>query len=161
MLSRNEPNTYLRKKRRSLLSTKKSQKNDMAEAIEGYDTIFSATGMGPKLFLDSLTVDQSFTAVTGIFPDDHFIDYLHQQHNVDYVETNQVYKAQMLRPMQDYQLINNTNSHTYTQKVHELTTSSKKRGTIQMANSPNWGQARISQHVRDDLRQYSYDESAG
>lgn len=133
----------------------------MPEAIEGYDTIFSATGMGPKLFLDSLTVDQSFTAVTAIFPDEHFIDYLHQQNNVDYVETNQVYKAQMLRPMQDYQLTNNTNIHTYTQKVHQMVTSNKKRGALQTAASPNWGQARISQHVRGDLQKYTYDESAG
>lgn len=159
ILSQNEPKIYLRKKRRSLLSTKKE--NDKDESIEGYDTIFSATGMGPRLFLDSLTIDDNFTAVTGIFPDEHFIDYLHQQNNVEYVETNQVYKAQTLRPLQDYQISNNTNSKTYSQKMQKLTTHFEKRGNILMSNSPNWGQSRISQHERGDLQQYSYDELAG
>lgn len=159
ILSQNEPKAYLRKKRRSFSSTKKE--NDKDESIEGYDTIFSATGLGPRLFLDSLTIDDSFTAVTGIFLDEHFIDYLHQQNNVEYVETNQVYKAQTLRPLQDYRLTNNTGVKTYSQKLEKLTGHFEKRGNILTANSPNWGQSRISHHERGDLLEYSFDESSG
>lgn len=131
------------------------------QSIEGYDTIFSATGLGPKLFIDSITIDDSFTAVSGIFPDDNFVDYLHQQYNVEYVETNQVYKAQMLRPLQDYQSSNNTVSHTYVQRVSEFKVDTKKRGVMQNAVSPNWGQARITQHERGDMQTYTFDEAAG
>jgi hypothetical protein len=140
------------------LSTRKDNED---QKVEGYDNIFSATGLGPKLFLDSLTIDSSFTTVWGVFPDDHFIDYLHQQENVEYVEANQVYKAQMLHPLQDYILSNNTMGHTYLQRVNELAVDKKKRGTIQTASAPNWGQARITQRVRGDMSQYTYNESAG
>lgn len=137
------------------MSTKKED-----QTIEGYETIFSATGFGQKSFLDSLTTDDSFTVISGIFPDDRFIDYLHQQHNVEYIETNQVYKAQTLRPLQDYMLRNNTENHTYLQRVNELSLM-KKRGAMQTAAAPNWGQARVTQRQKGDLKQYSYDDASG
>lgn len=113
----------------------------------------------PKLFLDSLAIDASFTAVSGIFPDVRFVDYLYRQHNVDYVETNQLYKAQMLRPLQEYQTVDNTFSNTYIQRLEDL--NIKKRGVLQNAVSPNWGQARITQRERGDMASYTFDEAAG
>lgn len=155
-LSQLGPKTsFSRRKRRSYLSTK----NNNDQQIEGYDTIFSAAGLGPKLFLDSLTIDNSFTTVSGIFPDDQFIDYLHQQHNVEYVETNQLYKAQALLPLWDYSLNDNTKSHTYHERIKEL--KFEKRGALTNAISPNWGQSRIMQRTLGDLTQYTYDEAAG
>lgn len=60
------------------------------------------------MFLDSFTIDNNFTSITGVFLDENFIDYLYHQESVEYVETNQIFKAQTLRPLQDYQFINNT-----------------------------------------------------
>jgi subtilisin family serine protease len=164
VLSQNEPKTTLSRRRRSssILNNKKRASGEDNE-VKDYDTIFSATGFGPKLILDSFTIDDSFTAVSGIFPDHRFVDYLHQQRNVEYVETNQVYKAQVMRPFQDYHLTDNTSSKTYAQRIQELDhNNTNRRSTIKTAAAPNWGQARVTQRERGgNLQQYEYDETAG
>jgi hypothetical protein len=68
-----------------------------------------------QVFFDSFTIDNNFTAITGGFLDESFINYLYHQENIEYIETNQVFKVQALRPLQGYQLINNTKSNYYEQ----------------------------------------------
>lgn len=161
VLSQNGPETTLSRRRRSssIFNNRKR-----ANGVEDYDAIFSATGFGPKLFLDSFTVDDSFTAVSGIFPDPRFVDYLHQNSNVEYVEENQLYKAQIIRPLQDDQLIY-AGAQTYAQRMLELThnnNSTNRRGIIKSTIAPNWGQARVTRRERGgDLKEYEYDDTAG
>jgi subtilisin family serine protease len=158
ILSQSGPKTVLSRRRRS--SSILNNENRAGSGIEYYDAIFSATGFGSKLFLDSFIIDDSFTAVSGIFPDHRFVDYLHQQSNVEYVEPNQVYKAQIIRPLQEYQLMNSTSS--YTQRLQAFANGTRRRGTIKTAVAPNWGQARVTQREHGgDLSQYEYDEAAG
>lgn len=142
-LSQTEKKSFLqRKNRRSLMSTN-PKKDSVPE---------------PKLYLDSLYVDDHFTAVSGVFPDEKFVEYLYRQPHVDYVEANQLYKAQIVHPLQDYPSSND--AHTYNQRRDELERS-KKRGLLQNAVSPNWGQARITQRERGDMGSYSFDKAAG
>ncbi|GAA5795420.1 hypothetical protein HPULCUR_000777 [Helicostylum pulchrum] len=136
-----------RKRRRSYLSTKNNQQMD------------DATLLQPKLILDYLTVDEGFTTIAGVFSDNQFMDYLHQQSNIEYIETNQLYKAQALLPLLNYNLDNNTSAYTYLQRIQEL--KFEKRGLMQSMVSPNWGQSRITQRGLGSMDQYTYDDTAG
>ncbi|KAG2195252.1 hypothetical protein INT47_007981 [Mucor saturninus] len=140
--------------RQSFLLHKKKIKRRRSQPLST-----NSTDTEPKLFLDSLYVDDTFTAVAGIFPDGQFVDYLHRQGNVEYVETNQIYKAQMLLPLQEYR-----SSHTPIQSYTErrlVSSGLEKRGLLQNAVSPSWGQARITQRERGDMGSYTFDEAAG
>ncbi|KAI8058800.1 peptidase S8/S53 domain-containing protein [Thamnidium elegans] len=121
--------------------------------MEEYD----AALLEPKLTLDYLTVDDSFTTIAGVFADDQFMDYLHQQSNIEYIEINQMYKTQALLPLLNYNLDSNTSA--YLQKIQEL--KFEKRGLMQNVVSPNWGQSRITQRGLGSLDQYTYDDAAG
>ncbi|RCH79327.1 subtilisin-like serine protease, partial [Rhizopus stolonifer] len=82
--------------------------------------------------IDLFALDDNFTVMSGIFSDNAFIDYLHDQYAVEYVEPNHIYKAQV----------------QYTNLRTEVASS--------------WGLARINtRYERNNLSHYTFDEFAG
>lgn len=98
-----------------------------------------ADSLSKQLSLESITVDDDFLAVAGVFGDANFVKYLHTKQDIDYVEQNQMYRAAFIIPQQE------------------------QEKTVQPVKGPaaNWGLARITQRQRQAYDQYYFDRSAG
>ncbi|KAI8343144.1 peptidase S8/S53 domain-containing protein [Chlamydoabsidia padenii] len=81
--------------------------------------------------LEPIQIGSKFIAMTGVFHDTHFLDYLGAK--VKYVEPNQYYQTDRVVPTVD----------------------------LHVSPSPDWGLARISHRSISDLSSYSYHENAG
>lgn len=120
--------------------------------MEDDDSVYAAS-FERQLSLDAIDIGPDFVALAGNFPDSAFIDLLHGEEDIDYVEVNQVYKATLIPPYHD--------------QVHpedELKLVEQKqleKRDIKVEACPNWGLSRINQRLLGDFESYSYDETAG
>jgi hypothetical protein len=84
--------------------------------------------------LEPIQIGSNFMAMTGVFPDTQFLDYLRGSGGVvEYVEPNQVYQVNRAIP----------------------------RSELHVSAAPNWGLARISHRSNTDLSSYSFYDNAG
>ncbi|KAK4509377.1 uncharacterized protein ATC70_007728 [Mucor velutinosus] len=97
----------------------------------------------------NIDIGNEFKAVVGSF-NPSFVNYLSQLEDVEYVETNQVYKAAILPTVSKPQPY-----------ISSQVSSKNKRNIITQINVPSWGLARINRRNKDDMTTYSVDESAG
>lgn len=70
--------------------------------------------------------------------------------DVEYVETNQIYKSAILPTV--------TKPQPY---ISSRLASKSKRDIVTQMNVPSWGLARINRRNNDGTRSYSVDEAAG
>ncbi|KAI8055590.1 peptidase S8/S53 domain-containing protein [Gilbertella persicaria] len=92
--------------------------------------------------MEHIDIGPDFVAIAGIFSDHAFLEYLHNQSTIDYVEPNQVYSTTHMQP--------SVIKHQMNQK-RELKTS----------QAANWGLARINQRQLGDLNEYQFDDISG
>ncbi|KAI9250492.1 peptidase S8/S53 domain-containing protein [Phascolomyces articulosus] len=110
--------------------------------------------MERQLSLDHISIDPEFVAVSGIFPDNGFIDTLYHDTEVDYIEPNYNYKATFLLPNHDSMMTQDQKENNEQQQK-----LFKKRSSY--SSSPDWGLARINKRTPDGLDSYEYDTTAG
>ncbi|KAI9276142.1 peptidase S8/S53 domain-containing protein [Sporodiniella umbellata] len=125
--------TAVRKKKPSLGSLSKN------ETVAG----------SKDLSLNQINIGQDFSAVSGVFSDHAFLDYLYQQPTVEYVEPNQIYKTTELnrRSIYDYE---------QEEKLQKADIDSLKS-----SRPANWGLARINQRKKGDYDEYIFDSFGG
>ncbi|KAI8365367.1 peptidase S8/S53 domain-containing protein [Radiomyces spectabilis] len=116
-----------------------------------------ADNLGKQLWLDSIDIGSEFVAVSGVFNDGNFFNYLNEQQEIEYVEPNQIYKAAVVLPQEKWQW---NDKPTWTQQLVRSGKSLYKRAVSKVA-SPNWGLARLNQRENGHLEEYSFDEEAG
>ncbi|KAI8985874.1 peptidase S8/S53 domain-containing protein [Pilobolus umbonatus] len=97
-----------------------------------------------NLSLSHICLGSTFSAVTGVFSDHAFLDYLYRQPSVHYVEPVYTYTSTVVPN-------NQSDLNMHQSSIHE-----KKHG-----KTSNWGLARINQRVKGDLDQYEYDTKGG
>ncbi|KAI8344219.1 peptidase S8/S53 domain-containing protein [Chlamydoabsidia padenii] len=104
--------------------------------------IQSSTESHPSQWqLEPIKVGNDFMAMTGVFHDIHFLDYLSGENGVvDYVEPNQYYQADVVLPRRQVMV---------------------DEANVKIAQASNWGLARISHRTNEDLNSYSYYEKDG
>lgn len=90
-------------------------------------------GMPLHWQLEPIQIGSNFMAMTGVFHDTLFLDYLRGGGAVEYVEPNQVYQVNRAIQPSDFHV----------------------------SDAPNWGLARISHRTNTDLSSYSFYENAG
>lgn len=110
------------------------------------------TAVDPKdLCLSHINIGQEFSAVSGIFSDHAFLDYLYQQSTVEYVEPNQIYKTTEIkekkRSVEDYE------EEERLQRADIYSLKSTKPA--------NWGLARINQRQKSNFDEYIFDSEGG
>ncbi|CAO3668274.1 unnamed protein product [Rhizopus stolonifer] len=110
------------------------------------------TVVNPKdLCLSYINIGQEFSAVSGIFSDHAFLDYLYQQSTVEYVEPNQIYKTTEIkekkRSVEDYE------EEERLQRADIYSLKSTKPA--------NWGLARINQRQKSNFDEYIFDSEGG
>jgi hypothetical protein len=108
--------------------------------------------------LKNIDMGQTFKAVTGSF-DPSFVSYLSQLDDIEYVETNHVYKAAILPASTKPQPY--TSQQMQSQSKQQRRNHQHKRSIVTQLDVPSWGIARINRRDRSDLNTYSVDESAG
>ena len=116
--------------------------------IKGANINSGSEDLEPKS-VKNIDIGSEFKAVVGSF-NPSFINYLSQLEDVEYVETNQIYKSAILPTV--------TKPQPY---ISSQLTSKSKRDIITQMNVPSWGLARINRRNRDDMTSYSVDEAAG
>lgn len=102
----------------------------------------SAASLAQQLSLDSITLDDGFIAMAGVFQDPRFIQMLYEEFDIEYVEPNQIYKVTHIMPYEESELRFN-------------------KRDIRTAVSPDWGLSRISQRLNENLEMYTFDDTAG
>lgn len=103
------------------------------------DNKVQAASLGDSLSLEHVDLGSNGVAMMGVFPDAAFLEQLHLDPSIEYIEPNQVYKSTFVVP-----------HHSHIKQ---------RRGNKEP--SPDWGLARINQHQRGDLETYEYDASSG
>lgn len=116
--------------------------------IKGASINSGSEDLEPKS-VKNIDIGSEFKAVVGSF-NPSFINYLSQLEDVEYVETNQIYKSAILPTV--------TKPQPY---ISSQLTLKSKRDIISQMNVPSWGLARINHRNRDDMTSYSVDEAAG
>ncbi|KAG2202308.1 hypothetical protein INT47_010756 [Mucor saturninus] len=106
---------------------------------------FSAAAVEKEMSLDHIDIGPDFVAVAGVFSDHAFLEYLHGQASVDYVEENQIFKSTLVRP----------------QLEEENVYQKESIGTLRSSRPANWGLARINRRERGILDEYAFDTMAG
>ena len=129
----------------SLLEQGKPQFNEENFLLQAQD-------MERQLSLDHIKLDNGFVAVSGVFPDNGFIDTIHNDHDVDYVEPNYVYKATFILPEEDMVTLLDEQHDADNNKLYDKRT---------LSPSVDWGLARINKRTLDELDSHDFDESAG
>lgn len=109
------------------------------------DGFFAAAAVEKEMSLDHIDIGPDFVAVAGVFSDHAFLEYLHAQDSVDYVEENQIFKSALIRPRIE-------EDHVY---------KKESIGTLRTSRPANWGLARINQRERGFLEEYAFDTMAG
>jgi hypothetical protein len=114
--------------------------------------------------MKNIDLGKQFKAVTGSF-DPSFVSYLSQLDDVEYVETNQIYKAAILPTSSKPQPYTpqQTQNQSKQQKEQQRRSQQKhqKRNLVTQLDVPSWGIARINRRDRRNLNSYSADEYAG
>ncbi|KAI7870326.1 peptidase S8/S53 domain-containing protein [Spinellus fusiger] len=103
------------------------------------DSHIYSSNLEHQLSLELISIDNNFVAISGVFKDSKFINYLHSQPSIDYIEPNYLYKADILMPQDNYDV-----SHI-----------------VENSLAFDWGLSRISQRNLGILNTYSYNTSAG
>lgn len=116
--------------------------------IKGASLHAESEDLEPKA-VKNIDIGNEFKAVVGSF-NPSFVNYLSQLEDVEYVETNQIYKAAILPTVSKPQPYRSSQ-----------VASKSKRNIITQMNVPSWGLARINRRNKDDMTTYSVDESAG
>ncbi|KAF1796662.1 peptidase S8/S53 domain-containing protein [Mucor lusitanicus] len=116
--------------------------------IKGASLHAESEDLEPKA-VKNIDIGKEFKAVVGSF-NPSFVNYLSQLEDVEYVETNQIYKAAILPTVSKPQPY-----------ISSQVSSKSKRNIITQMNVPSWGLARINRRNKDDMTTYSVDESAG
>jgi hypothetical protein len=62
---------------------------------------FSAAAVEKEMSLDHIRIGPDFVAVAGVFSDHAFLEYLHEQVSVDYVEENHIFQSTTIRPRKE------------------------------------------------------------
>lgn len=109
------------------------------------DNGFSAAAVEKEMSLDHIDIGPDFVAVAGVFSDHAFLEYLHGQESVDYVEENHIFKSTIIQPRSEED------------KVYEK----ESLGTLRTSRPANWGLARINRHERGFLEEYAFDTLGG
>ncbi|KAG2191323.1 hypothetical protein INT46_001815 [Mucor plumbeus] len=99
--------------------------------------------------VQNIDIGNEFKAVVGSFKPS-FINYLNQLEDVEYIETNQIYKSAILPTVSKPQPY-----------IPSQLASKNKRDIITQMNVPSWGLARINRRNNDRTTSYSVDEAAG
>ncbi|KAI7861078.1 peptidase S8/S53 domain-containing protein [Circinella umbellata] len=108
--------------------------------------------MERQLSLDHIKLDNEFVAISGIFPENGFIDAIHNDHDVEYVEPNYIYKATFLLPEDDMTTLFNEQDDDNNHKFYDKRT---------LSSSVDWGLSRINKRTLNELNSHDFDESAG
>ncbi|KAI7902679.1 peptidase S8/S53 domain-containing protein [Cokeromyces recurvatus] len=106
--------------------------------------------------LNQINIGKGFVAVAGVFSDSDFLEYLHKNSAIDYVEQNQIYKSTAV-PNQETII----HSHPNITMLTKRTMNRRDSTTIKSTKSANWGLARINQHSKGDLTKYTFDSLGG
>lgn len=104
----------------------------------------SAAALEEVMSLDHINLGPDFAAVAGTFSDHAFLEYLHRQATIDYVEQNHIFKSTTIRPRKE-----------------EENVYKKASGNRVKSKASNWGLARINQHQRGNLEEYEFDTMGG
>ncbi|KAI8357835.1 peptidase S8/S53 domain-containing protein [Choanephora cucurbitarum] len=116
---------------------------------------FSAASVNNELKINHIDIGSEFVAITGVFSDNDFVNYLNGQSEIDYIEENYKYSVKTFPSLQEQQkaATDEINMASNNQDI-------RKRQLI-VESSPNWGLARISQRQMTNMNEYTYDEMGG
>lgn len=109
----------------------------MVSMASGGDVSYQAADTNTPILMDSIHMGDSFFTMTGAL-DDQFVQLLHQDDAIEFIESDNVYKTTLTRSM-----------------------PVEKRSIHYKAVSPNWGLARIRQRELNDLSIYDYADDEG
>lgn len=109
----------------------------MVSMAGGGDVSYQAADTNTPILLDSIHMGDSFFTMAGAL-DDQFVQLLHQDDAIEFIESDSVYKTTLTRAM-----------------------PVEKRSMHYKAVSPNWGLARIRQRELNDLSIYDYADDEG
>lgn len=101
--------------------------------LQSVDKEYSAAALEKDFALEHIGIGDNFAAITGVFYDHAFLDYLYHQSVIDYVEENQIYS----------------------------TTDVNDERKVMTGKSTSWGLARIRQHEKGNLEEYDFDTMGG
>jgi hypothetical protein len=118
--------------------------------------------------LNYIDIGEGFNAVSGVFNDNDFLTYLQKQEGVDYIEANALFKTTAPITTKNMRKINHIKEAADEEEMEEEEEEEEPLdkevddGSRVLTKRPsNWGLARISQHERGSLDEYTFDSQSG
>ncbi|KAI8888032.1 subtilisin-like protein [Backusella circina FSU 941] len=113
--------------------------------------------------LNYIDIGKDFNAVSGVFTDNDFLTYLQKQENIDYIETNALFKttAPTITKKKQKNRHLKEREEEQEEKMKEEEEPLDDDTRVLTKRPSNWGLARITQHERGSLEEYTFDSESG